>query len=95
VGELVDNDAESASGDTGRGAGTERVRTRDGRADGNRTQSENPAPLQASGASDEQTRKRTHLTADRARTRASHVVDAPAGPAARDDVDDYDEDPFG
>jgi len=95
VGELVDNPTETALAGPERGADTDRAQARSERVAQKRAHSENPAPLQASAASDEQTRPRTHLTADRARTRASHGVDAPAGPAARDDVDDYDEDPFG
>jgi hypothetical protein len=43
-------------------------------------------------------RAQAHPEPDRARSRASHVVDAPAGHTGRDDVDDLltddDEDPF-
>lgn len=98
VGDLVDNPAPTALGGRERGQDEDRARARAERGDEKRTHPENPAPLQASAASDERTHPERATTSDRARTRASHVVDAPAGPAARsaqiDDEIDDDEDPF-
>lgn len=95
VGDLVDNPGQTALAGPERGTDVDRARARRERGDEKRAHSENPAPLQASAASDDRTHSRAHSTSDRARTRASHAVDAPAGPAARADVDDDDEGPFG
>ena len=91
----VENLDQSASATRGRAVEPERVRESGTRVGRGRDESENPAPLLGSAASGDLGRARTHLDADRARTRASHVVDAPAGPRRAQSTGDDDEDIFG
>jgi hypothetical protein len=98
VEELVDNVPETAL--TGRERGSDADRAHDERAREGTERAHPPEPLQTKGSTalgtDE--RAQAHPEPDRARSRASHVVDAPAGHTGRDDVDDLltddDEDPF-
>ena len=93
VEELVDDDPQTALGGPERGLDAARAQDSRARAERGRDDLENPAPLQASAALVNPERGQAHPDADRARARASHVVDAPAGPAGREGVDE-DEDPF-
>jgi len=95
VGDLVENHTETALEGAERGPSADRAPESRARSERGRADGENPAPLQASAALDAAERGEAHPDSDRARARASHVVDAPAGPAERGDLEDVDdEDPF-
>jgi len=91
----VENLDESASETSRRAVEPDRVRKSQTRARRGRDEPENPAPLQGFAASEDSRRGQTRPDADRARTRASHVVDAPAGPERTQSTDDDDEAIFG
>jgi hypothetical protein len=94
VEELVDDVPETALGGRARGSDDDRARAERAREDVERAHP--PEPLQTTGSTALGTDARAHAhpEPDRARSRASHVVDAPAGHSDRvDDIDD-DEDPF-
>ena len=98
VEELVDNEAGTALEGRERGLGGDRAHDERAREDVERAHPSDPMQTLASTALGADERARAHPDSDRARSRASHVVDAPAGPAGRGDDDglltDDDEDPF-
>ena len=94
VEELVDNDAQTALGDRERGPDGARAHDERARDDVERAHPSEPLQSLVSTALGTDERTQAHPDSDRARSRASHGVDAPAGPAGRGPVEDDDEDPF-
>jgi len=93
VEELVDDEAQTALEGAERGLGDDRARDDRAREDVDRARAPDALQTQGSTALGPTKRGQAHPDSDRARSRASHVVDAPAGPAGRGDEID-DEDPF-
>ena len=93
VEELVDDEAQTALEGAERGLGDGRARDDRAREDVDRARAPDALQTQGSTALGPTKRGQAHPDSDRARSRASHVVDAPAGPAGRGDEID-DEDPF-
>ena len=94
VDDLVDEGAKTALDGRERGLDDDRAREERARSDADRARSPEPLQTLASTALGADERARAHPDSDRARSRASHVVDAPAGPAKRADEIDLDDDPL-